>query len=183
MLKPETAFARQMEVHDTTIGWRFINPKMEEAYGVDPLVHPHRSPCASGLRAASDRDAPTHLRSRAERRGARPARSRPARARRLHRAARSDRAAERGGRRAAGDRAGLALRGADRAQRHPRLQRPRPCGPDRRLLAAQERRPGAGRSRAGAAARHPAPVAARLRPRPEHLDARPAGARSRTARG
>ncbi len=37
MPKAEAAFARQTEVHDTTIGWRFVNPKMEEAYGVDPL--------------------------------------------------------------------------------------------------------------------------------------------------
>jgi 3-oxoadipyl-CoA thiolase len=37
MPKAEGAFARQTEVHDTTIGWRFVNPKMEEAYGVDPL--------------------------------------------------------------------------------------------------------------------------------------------------
>jgi 3-oxoadipyl-CoA thiolase len=37
MPKAEGAFSRQTEVHDTTIGWRFVNPKMEEAYGVDPL--------------------------------------------------------------------------------------------------------------------------------------------------
>jgi 3-oxoadipyl-CoA thiolase len=36
MPKAEGAFSRQTEVHDTTIGWRFVNPKMEEAYGVDP---------------------------------------------------------------------------------------------------------------------------------------------------
>src|SRR6185369_8286941 len=59
---------------------------------------------------------------------------------------------------------------------HPRLQRRRPRGPDRRLVAAEERRAGAGRGGAGAAARDPAPAAARLRPREEHLDARPPGA-------
>ena len=37
MPKAVGAFSRQTEVHDTTIGWRFVNPKMEEAYGVDPL--------------------------------------------------------------------------------------------------------------------------------------------------
>jgi 3-oxoadipyl-CoA thiolase len=37
MPKAEAAFTRQAEIHDTTIGWRFVNPKMEEAYGVDPL--------------------------------------------------------------------------------------------------------------------------------------------------
>ncbi|MHC5005485.1 MAG: acetyl-CoA C-acyltransferase [Planctomycetota bacterium] len=28
MAKPETAFSRRAEVHDTTIGWRFVNPKL-----------------------------------------------------------------------------------------------------------------------------------------------------------
>lgn len=35
--KAEAAFTRQAEIHDTTIGWRFVNPKMAAAYGVDPL--------------------------------------------------------------------------------------------------------------------------------------------------
>src|SRR5215213_7069632 len=48
--------------------------------------------------------------------------------------------------------------------------------PDGRLIAAEERRPGAGRGRAGGAARDPAPIAARLRPSQEHLDARSPGA-------
>jgi acetyl-CoA acetyltransferase family protein len=32
MPKAKTAFARTNEVHDTTIGWRFINPKMQQLY-------------------------------------------------------------------------------------------------------------------------------------------------------
>jgi 3-oxoadipyl-CoA thiolase len=35
--KAESGFARRAEIYDTTIGWRFVNRKMEEAYGVDPL--------------------------------------------------------------------------------------------------------------------------------------------------
>ena len=35
--KSETAFGRNMEMHDTTIGWRFVNPKMEELYGTDAM--------------------------------------------------------------------------------------------------------------------------------------------------
>lgn len=31
-------FARNVEFHDTTIGWRFVNPRMEKMYGVDPLM-------------------------------------------------------------------------------------------------------------------------------------------------
>src|SRR4051794_2394495 len=131
---------------------------------------------------ASGRDAPAHLCSRAERRGARPARSGPARVGRVHRAPGADRAGERGGTPAADDRARLALRHADGPQRRPRLQRRRPRGPDGRLVAAEERRPGPGRGRAGAAARDPAPAAARLRPRAEHLDPRPPGAGGARAR-
>ena len=37
MPKPETAFSRQAEIYDTTIGWRFINAKMQELYGTDSM--------------------------------------------------------------------------------------------------------------------------------------------------
>jgi len=37
MPKAETAFSRHAEVHDTTIGWRFVNPKMKDAYGDDTM--------------------------------------------------------------------------------------------------------------------------------------------------
>ncbi|UTW10129.1 3-oxoadipyl-CoA thiolase [Marinobacterium rhizophilum] len=37
MPKASSAFSRSNEVHDTTIGWRFINPKMKAAYGVDSM--------------------------------------------------------------------------------------------------------------------------------------------------
>src|SRR3954452_20181787 len=125
---------------------------------------------------ASGRDAPAHLRSRAERRGARPARSGPARPGRVHRGPGADRAGERGGAPSPRDRPRAALRRADRAQRHPRLQCRRPRGAGGRLVAAEERRAGAGRGGTGTAARDPAPAAARLRPRAEHLDPRPPGA-------
>jgi 3-oxoadipyl-CoA thiolase len=35
--KSEESFSRHAEMADTTIGWRLVNPKMKEAYGVDPL--------------------------------------------------------------------------------------------------------------------------------------------------
>jgi len=35
--KAETAFSRNAEIHDTTIGWRFINPLMKKQYGVDSM--------------------------------------------------------------------------------------------------------------------------------------------------
>ncbi len=37
MPKATSAFTRTNEVHDTTIGWRFVNPKMAELYGVDAM--------------------------------------------------------------------------------------------------------------------------------------------------
>lgn len=37
MPKAESAFSRNNSVQDTTIGWRFINPLMKKAYGVDSM--------------------------------------------------------------------------------------------------------------------------------------------------
>jgi 3-oxoadipyl-CoA thiolase len=35
--KATTAFSRQAEIFDTTIGWRFVNPLMKKMYGVDSM--------------------------------------------------------------------------------------------------------------------------------------------------
>ncbi len=35
--KPETAYSRNAEIADTTIGWRFVNPKMQDSYGTDTM--------------------------------------------------------------------------------------------------------------------------------------------------
>ncbi|MGO4451691.1 3-oxoadipyl-CoA thiolase [Phyllobacterium sp. TAF24] len=35
--KAEGAFSRHAEIHDTTIGWRFINPLMQQQYGIDSM--------------------------------------------------------------------------------------------------------------------------------------------------
>jgi len=37
MGKADTAFGRTQKIEDTTIGWRFINPKMKALYGVDAM--------------------------------------------------------------------------------------------------------------------------------------------------
>jgi len=37
MPKAESAFARQAEIYDTTIGWRFVNKLMKEKYGIDSM--------------------------------------------------------------------------------------------------------------------------------------------------
>ena len=35
--KAEQPFSRNAEIYDTTIGWRFVNPKMKDAYGDDTM--------------------------------------------------------------------------------------------------------------------------------------------------
>ena len=37
MGKAGEAFARQAEIFDTTIGWRFVNPRMKERFGIDAM--------------------------------------------------------------------------------------------------------------------------------------------------
>src|SRR6202795_840559 len=38
MGKAGEAFSRAAEIHDTTIGWRFVNPRMKQQYGVDQMA-------------------------------------------------------------------------------------------------------------------------------------------------
>jgi acetyl-CoA acyltransferase len=37
MPKADTAFSRNAEIYDTTIGWRFVNPVLKAQYGVDSM--------------------------------------------------------------------------------------------------------------------------------------------------
>jgi 3-oxoadipyl-CoA thiolase len=37
MPKASTAFSRHAEIHDSTIGWRFVNPEMQRLYGIDAM--------------------------------------------------------------------------------------------------------------------------------------------------
>ncbi|MDX5359585.1 MAG: 3-oxoadipyl-CoA thiolase [Rhodobacterales bacterium] len=37
MPKADSAFSRHAEIHDTTIGWRFVNPLMKAQYGVESM--------------------------------------------------------------------------------------------------------------------------------------------------
>jgi len=37
MAKSDAPFSRKAEVYDTTLGWRFVNPKMKEAHGIDSM--------------------------------------------------------------------------------------------------------------------------------------------------
>ena len=38
MPKQTVAFGRNAEIHDTTLGWRFVNRKLEEQYGIDSMA-------------------------------------------------------------------------------------------------------------------------------------------------
>jgi len=37
MAKADSAFSRTAKIEDTTIGWRFVNPKMKAEYGIDSM--------------------------------------------------------------------------------------------------------------------------------------------------
>ncbi len=37
MAKADSAFSRKVEIHETSLGWRFINPMMEDMYGIDSM--------------------------------------------------------------------------------------------------------------------------------------------------
>ena len=38
MAKQTAAFGRNAEIYDTTLGWRFVNPKLEAQYGIDSMA-------------------------------------------------------------------------------------------------------------------------------------------------
>src|SRR6202171_2300359 len=37
MAKADAAFSRSAKVYDTTIGWRFVNPRIQRQYGIDSM--------------------------------------------------------------------------------------------------------------------------------------------------
>ena len=57
MAKAETAFQRTAEIHDTTIGWRFVNPAMKAAYGVDSMPETGENVAAEHGVSRADQDA------------------------------------------------------------------------------------------------------------------------------
>jgi 3-oxoadipyl-CoA thiolase len=56
MGKAETAFQRTAEVHDTTIGWRFVNPLMKAQYGVDSMPETGENVAAEFQVSREDQD-------------------------------------------------------------------------------------------------------------------------------
>jgi len=60
MGKAETAFARQADIYDTTIGWRFINPLMKAQYGVDSMPETGENVAEEFQVSRADQDAFAH---------------------------------------------------------------------------------------------------------------------------
>jgi 3-oxoadipyl-CoA thiolase len=55
--KAESAFSRAAELHDTTLGWRFVNPRMEAQYGTDSMAGTAENVAAEYQVRRADQDA------------------------------------------------------------------------------------------------------------------------------
>ena len=57
MPKAETAFSRNAEIYDTTIGWRFVNPRLKADYGIDSMPETAENVAEQFNIARADQDA------------------------------------------------------------------------------------------------------------------------------
>jgi 3-oxoadipyl-CoA thiolase len=55
--KATSAFSRQAEIYDTTIGWRFVNPLMKKLYGVDSMPETGENVATDYKISRADQDA------------------------------------------------------------------------------------------------------------------------------
>jgi acetyl-CoA acyltransferase len=55
--KAHSAFARDLELHDTTIGWRFVNPQLEARYGIDSMPETAENVAEERRISRADQDA------------------------------------------------------------------------------------------------------------------------------
>jgi 3-oxoadipyl-CoA thiolase len=55
--KAESAFARDPQMYDTTIGWRFVNPLMKSLYGIDSMPETGENVAAQFGVSRADQDA------------------------------------------------------------------------------------------------------------------------------
>jgi acetyl-CoA acyltransferase len=55
--KADTAFSRNAEIFDTTIGWRFVNPLMKQQYGIDSMPETGENVAADFNVSREDQDA------------------------------------------------------------------------------------------------------------------------------
>ena len=54
--KADSAFSRNAELYDTTIGWRFVNPRLKERFGVDSMPETGENVAAQFNVARADQD-------------------------------------------------------------------------------------------------------------------------------
>jgi 3-oxoadipyl-CoA thiolase len=57
LAKAETAFSRDARMHDTTIGWRFVNDRIARAYGTDSMPETAENVAAEHHVSRADQDA------------------------------------------------------------------------------------------------------------------------------
>ena len=57
MGKAQEAFQRSADIHDTTLGWRFINPLMKQQYGVDSMAETGENVAEEYQVSRADQDA------------------------------------------------------------------------------------------------------------------------------
>ena len=57
MAKATSAYDRSVAVHDSTLGWRFVNPEMERRYGIDAMGETAENVADDRSVARSDQDA------------------------------------------------------------------------------------------------------------------------------
>ncbi|CAB3651659.1 Beta-ketoadipyl-CoA thiolase [Paraburkholderia phenoliruptrix] len=57
MGKATSAFSRQADIYDTTIGWRFVNPLMKQMYGVDSMPETGENVATDYKISRADQDA------------------------------------------------------------------------------------------------------------------------------
>lgn len=57
MPKAESAYSRSNAVHDTTIGWRFVNPRLQQAFGTDSMPQTADNVAADFGISRADQDA------------------------------------------------------------------------------------------------------------------------------
>ncbi len=57
MGKADSAFSRSAAIHDTTIGWRFVNPLMKAKYGIDSMPETAENVAVEFRIARADQDA------------------------------------------------------------------------------------------------------------------------------
>jgi acetyl-CoA acyltransferase len=57
LAKSDAAFARGLKLEDTTLGWRFVNPKMLQAFGTDAMPETAENVAAEWRISRTDQDA------------------------------------------------------------------------------------------------------------------------------